>query len=113
MADYGKGVENALKMGDLSCYSFLAPYASNSGNFQKCVQTGTLDGKSGNKDVSGSARGNGKVDLWDHGDYEVEEWLNNRIVIKLNGEKTSGRFCLIKFKKAGEKTWLLFALREE
>jgi len=56
--------------------------------------------------------GAGKVELWDQGDYAVEEWLKDRIVFKLNGEQVNGRYCMVKFEKAGEKTWLLFALRE-
>ena len=55
--------------------------------------------------------GAGKVEIWDHGDYEVEDWLEDRIVVKLNGEQVKGRYCMIRFEKAGEKTWLLFALR--
>ena len=55
--------------------------------------------------------GAGKVETWDKGDYDAEEWLDDRIVFKLSGKKANGRFCMVKFDKAGEKTWLLFALR--
>jgi len=55
--------------------------------------------------------GAGKVEVWDNGEYEVEEWLDDRIVFKLNGKQASGRYCMIPFKKAGKKTWILFALR--
>lgn len=55
--------------------------------------------------------GAGKVEIWDQGYYDVEEWLDDRIVIKLNGNQVNGRYCMVPFKKAGEKTWILFALR--
>jgi bifunctional non-homologous end joining protein LigD len=52
-----------------------------------------------------------KVEVWDQGEYEVEEWLEDRIVFKLHGKQANGRYCMGKFEKAGEKIWLLFALR--
>ena len=54
--------------------------------------------------------GAGKVEIWDQGEYEVEEWLDDRIVFKLGGKQANGRFCMVPFKKAGDKIWLLFAL---
>lgn len=53
--------------------------------------------------------GAGKVEVWDEGKYEVEEWLEDRIVFKLNGNRAKGRYCIVPFKKAEEKTWILFA----
>ncbi|MCJ7771879.1 MAG: hypothetical protein MUP22_01970 [Desulfobacterales bacterium] len=55
--------------------------------------------------------GAGKVEVRDQGEYVVEEWLENRIVFKLCGKQANGRYCMVKFEKAGEKIWLLFALR--
>jgi len=52
--------------------------------------------------------GAGKVEIWDRGTYEEETWDEDRIVFKLNGTKLKGRFSLVSFKKAGEKTWLIF-----
>ncbi len=54
--------------------------------------------------------GAGKVEIWDGGTYEEESWAADKIVFRLNGKKLNGRFCLIRFKKAGEKNWLVFAL---
>jgi len=55
--------------------------------------------------------GAGKVEVWDQGEYETEEWLEDRIVIRLNGKQANGRYCMVKFEKAGDKIWLLFALK--
>ncbi len=54
--------------------------------------------------------GAGKVEIWDGGIYEEELWGEDRIVFELNGSKLKGRFSLVRFKKAGEKTWLIFSV---
>jgi DNA ligase D-like protein (predicted 3'-phosphoesterase) len=54
--------------------------------------------------------GAGRVEIWDTGAYEEELWQSGKIVAALHGKKLSGRFCLIRFAKAGEKNWLIFAL---
>ena len=54
--------------------------------------------------------GAGTVEIWDCGAYEEEQWQPGKIVFALHGKKLSGRFCLIRFAKAGDKNWLIFAL---
>ena len=54
--------------------------------------------------------GAGTVEIWDSGAFEEESWNADKIVFSLKGGRLNGRFCLIRFKKAGEKNWLLFAL---
>ncbi len=54
--------------------------------------------------------GAGKVEIWDGGAFEEESWKADKIVFHLQGKKLQGRYCLVRFQKAGEKTWLLFAL---
>ena len=54
--------------------------------------------------------GAGKVEIWDTGTWEEEQWMPGKIVFRLHGKKLNGRFCLIRFAKAGEKNWLIFAL---
>jgi bifunctional non-homologous end joining protein LigD len=54
--------------------------------------------------------GAGQVETWDAGTYAVETWLADRIVFRLDGSRLQGRYCLLRFKKAGDKTWLLFAI---
>jgi DNA ligase D-like protein (predicted 3'-phosphoesterase) len=52
--------------------------------------------------------GAGTVKIWDKGQYESIVWGENKIEILMKGEKLEGRYVLIKFKKAGEKNWLIF-----
>ncbi len=54
--------------------------------------------------------GAGAVAIWDSGTYAQEEWLSDRIVVALQGKKLQGRYCMVRFKKAGENSWLLFKL---
>lgn len=51
--------------------------------------------------------GAGEIAIYDSGDYETESWHEEKIVFLLHGEKIKGRYVLVKFKKAGEKDWLL------
>lgn len=52
--------------------------------------------------------GAGTVKIWDSGLYEPIVWTENKIEFIAKGEKMEGRYVLVKFKKAGEKNWLLF-----
>jgi len=51
--------------------------------------------------------GAGAVEIWDKGNYEVEKWSEDEIIVHINGVKLSGRYCLIRFKKE-EESWLFF-----
>lgn len=54
--------------------------------------------------------GAGKVEIWDRGTYTEESWKADKIVFSLQGETLNGRYCLLRFKKAGEKSWLICRL---
>jgi len=54
--------------------------------------------------------GKGTVKIWDSGTYELESKHAEKIVVVLHGEKLKGRYCLVKFKKAGDKNWLFFKI---
>ena len=49
--------------------------------------------------------GAGTVKIWDKGTYELKERDKNKIIIRINGKRLKGRYCLIKFKG---KNWLFF-----
>jgi bifunctional non-homologous end joining protein LigD len=51
--------------------------------------------------------GAGEVRIADRGDCEALEWTTDRIVIVLRGNRFFGRFTLLRFRKAGEKSWLI------
>lgn len=52
--------------------------------------------------------GAGTVKIWDKGLYEPIAWEENKIEFIVSGEKMTGLYVLVKFKKAGENNWLLF-----
>ena len=55
--------------------------------------------------------GAGTVKIWDKGKYMALNWTDDKIEFMLNGQKLKGIYELIRFKKAGEKEWLLFKKR--
>ena len=52
--------------------------------------------------------GAGEVAIWDRGSYDLQEWLEDRIVVKLNGSWVKGTYILVRFSKQGVNAWLLF-----
>lgn len=54
--------------------------------------------------------GAGKVEIWDKGTFELIEKEPKTIVIKINGEKLNGEYCLVKtsYGAKPEKSWLFF-----
>ena len=48
--------------------------------------------------------GAGTVEIWDEGNYELEQRMPDRLEFTLNGEKLSGGYALI---HTGGKNWLL------
>lgn len=57
--------------------------------------------------------GAGTVSIWDRGTYETIAWGPDTIEIIIKGERVSGRYVLTRFRKAGEKEWLLFRAKEK
>lgn len=51
--------------------------------------------------------GAGTVKIWDSGSYEPIVWEQDKIEFILKGKRLNGRYVLAKFKRAGEKNWLL------
>lgn len=54
--------------------------------------------------------GAGKVKIWDKGEYSLIERSKSRIVVDFRGNILRGRYCLLRFEKAGEKAWLFFKI---
>ena len=54
--------------------------------------------------------GAGKVEIWDHGFYELLEKDEKKIEIKFHGKKLKGKYVLIKthYGNKPEKSWLFF-----
>lgn len=51
--------------------------------------------------------GAGEVKIWDRGHYKLEEREEEKIVLKIKGNKLTGRYCLIKLSDE-EENWLFF-----
>ena len=56
--------------------------------------------------------GAGTVKIWDRGLSEVKVWKEDMIEFTLSGKRLQGKFVLAKFKKAGEKDWILLKVRD-
>jgi len=52
--------------------------------------------------------GAGKVLIWDEGDYDVEKWEDDKIVVQLHGKRLDGRYALI---HTGDENWLIHKTR--
>ena len=55
--------------------------------------------------------GAGTVKIWDKGIFRLIRRTEDKIEFELKGEKLKGVYELIRFKKSGEKGWLLFKKR--
>jgi bifunctional non-homologous end joining protein LigD len=56
--------------------------------------------------------GAGKVTIADTGDYEPLVWTLDRIECILRGSVFTGKYVLVRFKKAGEKEWLVMKVKD-
>jgi len=56
--------------------------------------------------------GAGTVKIFDQGTYETKLWSENMVEVTLHGQRLRGRYVLARFKKAGEKQWLLLKAKE-
>jgi len=56
--------------------------------------------------------GAGTVRIFDNGTYEPKVWNENIIEFTLKGKRFQGKYVLTRFKKAGEKQWLLLKAKE-
>ena len=57
--------------------------------------------------------GAGEVKIKDTGTYDLLIWSYERIEVLLHGQVFSGKYVLIRFKKAGEKEWLVLRAKEQ
>lgn len=56
--------------------------------------------------------GAGEVTIKDTGMYETLIWSNERIEVLLQGRIISGKYVLIRFKKAGDNQWLVLRAKD-
>ena len=56
--------------------------------------------------------GAGEVKIADAGTYETLAWTSERIEVVLHGKQFSGKYVILRFKKAGEKDWIILKGKE-
>jgi DNA ligase D-like protein (predicted ligase)/DNA ligase D-like protein (predicted 3'-phosphoesterase) len=56
--------------------------------------------------------GAGTVKIFDQGTFETKLWNENMVEVILHGQRLRGRYVLTRFKKAGDKQWLLLKVKE-
>ncbi len=52
--------------------------------------------------------GAGTEAIWDTGTYETLEWGEGKIDVIFHGNRLSGRYVLVRFRRPGKKDWLIF-----
>jgi bifunctional non-homologous end joining protein LigD len=55
-------------------------------------------------DIPKGEYGGGRVDIWDHGTYELEKWSEREVMVVLHGKKADGRYVLF---QTGRKNWMI------
>ncbi|MCI0155915.1 ATP-dependent DNA ligase [Leifsonia shinshuensis] len=70
-------------------------------------------------DIPHGEYGAGHVDIWDHGEYELEKWRDDEVIVTLHGQRDGGlggvprRFALIATAQGSdEKNWLIHLMKE-
>lgn len=56
--------------------------------------------------------GAGEVKIADAGTYETLAWTSERIEVVLHGKQFSGKYVILRFKKSGEKNWIILKGKE-
>jgi len=51
--------------------------------------------------------GAGQIRVWDAGMYDLVEWAEDRIKVRLNGSRAAGVFEILKFRHGKEREWLI------
>jgi DNA ligase D-like protein (predicted 3'-phosphoesterase) len=52
--------------------------------------------------------GAGTVSIWDNGTYDTKLWENDKIEITFHGQRLTGHYVLVPFRRAGKNEWLVF-----
>lgn len=57
--------------------------------------------------------GAGEIRVWDAGQYQLVEWIEDRIVVRLFGTRITGLFELFKFRHGKAREWLIIRRSDE
>jgi len=80
------------------------------------LEYGTFEG-----DIPHGEYGAGHVDIWDHGEYELEKWRDAEVIVTLHGQSDGGlggeprKFALIRTggRDGDEKNWLIHLMKDD
>ncbi|UAJ78131.1 ATP-dependent DNA ligase [Leifsonia sp. ZF2019] len=72
-------------------------------------------------DIPHGEYGAGHVDIWDHGEYALEKWRDDEVIVTLTGQKDGGlggvprKFALIRTggRDGDEKNWLIHLMKAD
>ncbi|GIT80038.1 ATP-dependent DNA ligase [Leifsonia sp. LS1] len=72
-------------------------------------------------DIPRGEYGAGHVDIWDHGEYALEKWRDDEVIVTLTGQKDGGlggaprKFALIRTggRDGDEKNWLIHLMKAD
>jgi bifunctional non-homologous end joining protein LigD len=57
--------------------------------------------------------GTGRVEIYDRGECEIHSWSDEYIIVSFSGMHVSSRYCLTRFRRKGEREWLIFMAPDE
>jgi bifunctional non-homologous end joining protein LigD len=55
--------------------------------------------------------GAGTIEIWDRGTYVPSVWTDSEVRFVLDGERFQGEYVLVRFRRKGEREWLLRKLK--
>ena len=56
--------------------------------------------------------GAGEVAVHDHGEYDSMTWTADRIEVRLHGDRYTGTYLFVPFRRAGPDQWLVVRTRD-
>lgn len=80
------------------------PTSATSNHLAVHTEDHPLDYRSFEGEIPEGEYGAGQVSIWDHGNYDLEKWRDDEVIVTLDGEHSTGRFALF---ATGGKNWLI------
>jgi bifunctional non-homologous end joining protein LigD len=63
--------------------------------------------------IPAGSYGAGTVEIWDRGSYDLGEWAEDRVRFVLHGGRLQGAYVLVRFRRKGEREWLIWKQSED
>jgi DNA ligase D-like protein (predicted 3'-phosphoesterase) len=72
------------------------------------VEDHTLEFGDFEGEIPSGQYGAGTIAVWDHGNYELHEWTDDRISLTLHGTRLQGQYHMARFWRKGKREWLVW-----